>query len=245
MKKKNWYLGLIFSFLFLLSPNLASAAEGDSKTSDPVVTVENLSVGGENFELSSWIDEQSGQVIYTISSEVKDKVMVAEYVNELIENRNQKIELMNEEEGKKYNWSRSLANTNGLGRVTWGVSGYSEAAYLYPITEDVMRVNDGELYAGFSGAGLADKIILDYSYTFNGTTLTISIPPALTKTSNKVSWKSSTITGKWYVNTASLWAKATSRVSLNSTEIRYGADIYKGSNIYRPNTYASISFGGS
>jgi len=235
LKKKNWLGGVIFSLSLLLIPGMVSAEEGSEKL-DPKVTVEELTLDGETFELLSWEDKEKGETVYSISSEIEDKAKVAAYVDELIEDRNRGFSTF----GVQTKFSYALSNTDSLGKLTWDVSGYSEPALTFPLNPDTMRINDGTLNATFTGTGNADKIILNTKYIFNNVTGTLSASPSISVSSSTASWKSAAVTGQWYVNTKSLWAQATSRTMITSVEISAGADIYKGSNIYRPSVYKKI-----
>lgn len=106
-----------------------------------------------------------------------------------------------------------------------------------------MRVNNGKINANFTGSGNADKMLLNYSYTFSAVNLVISIPPSLTRNDKTVFWKSKTIPKTRYASANSLWAEGYSRGILQNTQVRGGSEVYKGSTVYRPDMYSKINFG--
>lgn len=224
---------ILFISLFLL-PSISFAESNQSLTN---ISTEKLSLNGEEFEIET-IKDANGHVYYTISTEVKDKEKVAAYVNELIEKRNS-----GDNQLAKWDWTRNMSGKDGSGRHTWDVTGYSEVGLL--INPDKFRVNNGSLYSVYGGAGNADKLVLNTNYTFNGVTMSFSFPPELKRSSNTISWTSEAVTGTWFVKTSSLWAEATSRTQLTTLNLRGGADIYKGSNIYRPDVSSTARFGSS
>lgn len=218
----------------------ASANEDSSPT---LIDTKTYEVKGEKFDLQTWVDKY-GNKTFTIPSEVQNKEIVSEYVDGLLEK-----EPTFSTFGTKYDWTRSGVNemiayapNSSSAKINWATNGYSELAYLYPITTNVMKVNSGSLKTSWLGTGNADKIVLSYKYKFNGVTLSISYPPALTGSSDTVSWTSLPVTGTWYVNTTSEAASAESRTSITSTELTASSDIYKGSNIYRPKVESKVSF---
>ncbi|MEH6945307.1 hypothetical protein, partial [Bacillus sp. JJ722] len=85
-------------------------------------------------------------------------------------------------------------------------------------------------------------IYMYYDYKFSGLTVDISKDPSLKVSGSKVSWKSDAMKNKPYVKTRSLWAEAGSRTAINSVTVSGGADIYKGSNIYRPYDSETVNF---
>lgn len=234
MKKTNLFSCGIFMFLFLILPSIGLAEETPTQKQ---VTTKEYSFNGENFEVQTWKDE-NGEEVYAISTDVKDKIKVAAYVDSLLG------ENLMTPMGPRLGWSRNLRDVHGSGVIEWSVTGYAEAALTAPVLPNVMRVNNGTIVATYTGAGVADKIILNTKYKFNGLTMSLSYPPSLSSSSNTVTWKSASVTGQWYVNTRSLWAEGASRSSFPSVELTGGADIYKGSNIYRPSAYVKKSWVG-
>lgn len=236
-------IGFILFLSSLFTLPIYGKAEGNeesqSSSSLQLLKTETHVVGNESFELEIWIDN-NGEEIYSVSQEVEDKQAVADYVDKLVEERTPgSMTTM----GTKINWSNSLQNVDKQGKVNWNVGGYSQYGTFAGINPDVIRVNDGTLKATFTGSGNADKLLVYTKYTFNGATISIAKSPALSGTSRTVEWKSLPVNGKWYLNTKSLWAEGRSRVLISSVEINAGAEIYKGSNIYRPNIYHKIPFG--
>lgn len=226
--------GLIVASLsiFLLPYNSGFAASetvnSNQATGLSLVATEFLNYEGEHFELVTW-QATDGTIYNTIPTEVKNKKDIAEFVDNYL--KEDQISTF----ASTDDWSENYDESERDGRLQWYLSGYYEASLIPPITAHKRVINDGLMVASYGGSGNADKILLSYSYTFNGLTLSISAPPSLTKSGDKVSWKSQPVTNEWYVSTPSLGAKAESRTMTFDTDIVGEAEIYKGSYIYRPN----------
>ncbi|MDQ0659680.1 hypothetical protein [Paenibacillus sp. W2I17] len=240
MKVKKGIISLCCAVLLTVPLSYASAKENSSLT---LIDTKSYEVEGEAFDVQTWLDEY-GNKTFTIPSEVKNKELVSEYVDNLLE-KEPTISTF----GTKYDWSRSGVNelnafapNSSSAKITWATNGYSELAYLYPITTNVLKVDSGSLKTSWLGTGNADKIVLSYKYRFNGVTLSISWPFAVTPNSDTVTWTSLPQTGTWYLNTTSESATAESRTSITSVLLTASSDIYKGSNIYRPKVESKVSF---
>ena len=240
MKIRKGIISLCCAVLLTVPLSYASASENSSLT---LIDTKSYEVEGEAFDVQTWLDEH-GNKTFTIPNEVKNKELVSEYVDSLLE-KEPTISTF----GTKYDWTRSgvkeliaYAPNSSSAKINWATNGYSELAYLYPITTNVMKVNSGSLKTEWLGTGIADKIVLSYKYKFNGVTVSISYPPAVTGSSDTVSWTSLPVTGTWYANTTSEAAAAESRTSITSVNLTASSDIYKGSNIYRPKVESKVSF---
>ncbi|MBN3525181.1 hypothetical protein [Paenibacillus apiarius] len=236
---KKTFLLVLSCFAFLSISSSGFAAEDDfKKMSLEKVNTTQHEILGEKFELITWKDDK-GNLIHTIPTKVKNKQAVAGYADEIIKNNTEeKIVPL----GTVRNWSHNLKGSSTDSRINWKISGYNEEAYLYPITTNKMKIHDGIINTHYMGSGNADKIVVSYSYTFSGTTISISYPPALEKKENKVSWTSLPIENQWYAVTESHGAEGNSRTFLHGTDIETSADIYKGSLIYRPRITKHISY---
>ncbi|WP_066297578.1 hypothetical protein [Bacillus sp. FJAT-29937] len=227
MFKKGVLGALVLSVTLALAPiHGAEAAETENELTK--ISTETLTYEGETFELEKWKDENDVE-IYTIATDVENKEAIAEFVNQLIN------EPVISPMGFKNNWSKSFYDVDSWGKFDWNPSGFNEQAYLAPITADRIYINAGNLNAYYTGSGLPDKLVVFYSYEFSGFSLLIGAAPAASKSSNTVSWKSEPVTGTWYINTKSHWAEAKAHgPTLVGVTLSGGADVYKGSNIYRP-----------
>lgn len=137
----------------------------------------------------------------------------------------------------KSHWNRTMNGSDTTNaNARWQTSGYRDVRI--PPLWDKHRVNNGSLRANYNGSGNADRIILSYSYTFNGYVGTYSFAPGLTRSSKTVSWRSAPVSNRSYLSTTSLWAEGSALV-LNNLELRSTPEIYKGSRIYRPDLYSS------
>lgn len=239
MKVRKAILAASLSFLLLpFSVGATSESFSPNESKEPIKLVtENLNYGGEDFELVKW-QANDGSIYYTIPTEVKNKEKIAEYANNYVEGEGNKISTR----GTKNTWTEVYENDDRDGRIQWSVGGFNEDAYLYPITANRAVIEDGNILTNFYGSGNADKIIVSYSYVFNGTTVGVSYPPSLNSSSNKVYWSSSAITNQWYVSTKTYGAEGSSRTLYFDTDIEASADIYKGPNIYRPRVTDTIGY---
>ncbi|MFR9711101.1 hypothetical protein ACL02P_17225 [Paenibacillus sp. MB22_1] len=220
---------VLLLFASMLPVSVISAADGQ-ESAPIIVKTEKLNYEGENFELVTW-KNNDGSIYYTIPTNVKNKEKIAEYTNNYIMgDRGKEFST----QGWKHDWNEFYENWDRDGKIQWSISGFNEEAYLAPITENRVVINDGAILASYAGSGNADKIVVRYSYTFNGTGLDISFPPTLKVESTKVSWTSDAVTNTWYVSTPSKGGQGKSRLLILDTDIEAGADIYKGSYIYRP-----------
>lgn len=241
MKKNRTVIGFGVTALSLI---LALSTEGESASAEEINTeiekynVETYEVKNDEYELITWKDSNN-QEYYTISSDVKDKIAVTEHANKIID---EKQEHDFQTRGAKDNWSKSLTGYDRDGTIHFTFAGFNESAIFHPITTNRIVINDGSLTSKYLGANNPDKSILYYSYEFNGTTVSISYPPSLSMTKDKVSWKSSAVQNEWYVNSKTLGAEGHSRTLLTSAEVIAGSDIYKGSYIYRPNVKDTINY---
>lgn len=245
MIKKLISFVIILAFAFVPSLTSAQSLDLENNSGLTKVNTEQLTYEGESFELVTWEDE-NGEEIFTIATEVKNKEGVAEYVNQLIANEEEDSTSVNENtsvhekadnsvQGVEFPWDRSLSNTDTLGKFDWKPTGVNEQATLTPITSDSIYINAANFNAYYSGAGNADKMVVYYEYAFSGYSLYISHAPSLVLSGNTVSWKSEAVTGTWFINTKSHWAESTSRLpTMTGVTLSGGADIYKGGNIYRP-----------
>ncbi|MGG3452702.1 hypothetical protein [Paenibacillus rhizolycopersici] len=221
-------------FVSLVPISVGLAAENQESGPDKVMT-EKLNYEGESFELVTW-KNNDGSIYYTIPTEVKNKEKIAEFTNNYIKGKEFSTQ------GFKHDWSEFYEEWERDGKIQWSVSGYNEEAYLAPITQNRAVINDGSILASYAGSGNADKIIVSYSYTFNGTGVDISYPPTLKKESSKVYWNSDPVPDVWYVSTPSKGAEGKSRFLILDTDIEASADIYKGSYIYRPSVSDTIGY---
>ncbi|WP_440274661.1 hypothetical protein [Ferdinandcohnia sp. SAFN-114] len=230
-----------------LVPSFVSAAEDDYEVKDSKV----ITVKDETVKLETWVDS-NGEEFYVVPHDVKNKREVAEHIDMLLTTESDSDSLGDQSnvitpqaEWDRVRWYRNIENRDSLGYVTWSTSGYSEYAYLRPITANLMRVNDGNMEVLYVGSGLPDKIISSYDYTFSGLEMGISYSPSLVRFSNKVSWTSSPITGTYIVKHKTHWAEVTSRTSFPTVTINAAPDVYKGSYIYRPRVNSKVVFNGS
>lgn len=240
MKLKKGIISLCCAVFLTVPLSYASAKETSSLT---LIDTKSYEVEGETFDVQTWLDDY-GNKTFTIPSEVKNKELVSEYVDKLLE-KEPTISTF----GTKFDWSRSgvkelnaYAQNSSSAKITWATSGYSELAYLYPITTNVLKVDSGSLKTSWLGTGNADQIVLSYKYKFNGVNLSISWPFTISPGSDTVEWSSLPKTGTWYINTTSESASAESRIGLGSVELTATSDIYKGSNIYRPKVESKVNF---
>lgn len=243
MKSRKALLVGGISLLLLSNGTFSASAESvsPSESSEPsVVSTEQLFYNGEDFELVTW-EAEDGTLYYTIPTDVENKEEIAEYTDSLLNDQGT-TEVADQValRGTTLPWSRDFDTRDRDGRLQWAVSGFYESAYLYPITADRRVINDGILQTGYDGSGNPDKILLRYSYTFSGTSLTVSAPPSLSKTNNTVSWQSQPVQNTWYLSTKSIGAEATSRTLMFNTKINMEGEIYKGSYIYRPSISDSV-----
>ncbi|MEX3713343.1 hypothetical protein ABFV99_13145 [Cytobacillus horneckiae] len=248
MSKRKFKLASLALASALIFPTFASAEEPVEEKELTFVDAQVHSVNGESFNLEIHND---GYVdYYSVTSDVSSTNLdaVSEYVDELIKSKTDPLEgdepMVDDGgniiQGDVVKFSRSLSNTDRSGKGKLSTSGYSEYAYLYPVTSNKMRVNNGTINANFTGSGTANKIFLNYNYKFNGTSASISFAPGLTRSSTTVSWKSSSFTNTKSASAKSLWAQATSRTLLSSTNLRGGAEVYKGSVAYRPDYSSTV-----
>ncbi|CAM4509685.1 hypothetical protein P4H94_11930 [Paenibacillus macerans] len=221
-------------FVSLVPLSVGSAAESQESAPAKVKT-ESLNYAGEDFELVTW-KNNDGSIYYTIPTKVKNKEKIAEYTNNYIKGKEFSVQ------GFKNDWSERYEDWDRDGKIQWSISGFNEEAYLYPVTQNRAVINDGLILASYAGSGNADKIIVSYSYTFNGTGVDLSYPPTLKKSSSKVYWTSDPIEDEWYVSTPSRGAEGKSRFLIFDTDIEASADIYKGSYIYRPSVSETIGY---
>ncbi|MDQ0273962.1 hypothetical protein [Cytobacillus purgationiresistens] len=254
MSKKKFKLASLVLASALIFPTFASAEEFiepiEAEKELTFVEAQVHSVNGESFNLEILND---GYVdYYSVTSDVSAANLdaVSEYVDELIKSKTDPFEgdepILDDEgnviQGDIINFARNLSNTDRSGKGSLSTSGYSEYAYLYPITSNKMRVNNGTINASFTGSGTANKIFINYNYKFNGTSASISFAPSLTRSSSTVSWKSASFVNTKSASARSLWAQATSRTLLTSTNIRGGAEVYKGSVAYRPDYSSTVGW---
>jgi hypothetical protein len=228
---------LLASISLLLLPSVNTFATDEdvrlNDSSEPVLLrTEHLIYSGEKFDLLEW-KATDGTVFYTVPTEVENKDEISQYVNKYIEkdqNLNRIVPM-----GAKLDWEEEYDRSSGDGRIQWTVKGFSENAIFAPITQSQRVIHDGLLLGSYQGKGNADKIYLRYSYTFNGMSLSISYPPSLNPSGDKVYWESKApVTNSWYFSTTTIGAKAESRFPMSPTDINAEAEIYKGSYVYRP-----------
>ncbi|CAH8720247.1 hypothetical protein M5W83_20870 [Paenibacillus thiaminolyticus] len=237
---KKVFVVVLACLLFLGSSNVGFAAdEATEKKPLQKINTTEYKVNDDVFELITWKDEH-GSKVYTVPTKVKNKLAVAEYVNNIIEKENNKEKIL--PLGVTYPWTRNISGSSTDSRINWKISGYNEVAYFYPITENTMVVQAGLISTHYTGPGNPDQIVVSYSYTFKGLGISLSYPPELTKEETKISWTSRPVLNEWYVATDSLRAEAGSRVHMDGVEIETSSDVYKGSYIYRPRVSEYISW---
>lgn len=230
--KKGLLLAGISLLSFSISSSYATASSSNEVEKAPtIVSTENLNYAGEDFELVK-MQASDGTFYYTIPTEVENKGVITDYVNNHLKDElnPDRMSIM----GTTFPWSESYDKSDREGRLQWNVSGFHENAYLAPITANRKVINDGQFLASFGGSGNPDKIYVSYSYTFKGTTLSISAPPSLNEKNDKITWKSDAYTGTWFASGKTLGAEASSRTLMYNTDIAAEAEIYKGSYVYRP-----------
>ncbi|MGG4553406.1 hypothetical protein, partial [Paenibacillus humicus] len=247
----NYFTDPIYCLAVIVCMSLPfSNASAAGKSTMVLKESANYELNGEEFEVQTW-EDLYGQQTLLVPTEVQNKTEVARFVDNLLKkgtaipNKGSSIRPY----GQLYNWTRSdlagYASNSKDAKLTWSTSGYGEVAYLYPITTHVNAVKAGTLRSTWLGSGNADKIVVSYSYKFNGVTVSLSYPPSLTASSNTVSWTSLPVTSTWYVNSTSEAASAESRTMLTSVDLTATSDIYKGSNIYRPKISFNIPWLGN
>ncbi|MEK3834011.1 hypothetical protein [Paenibacillus sp. FSL R7-0128] len=94
----------------------------------------------------------------------------------------------------------------------------------------------GGMSGGWFGSGSPSKIVLNQSATYNGVSVTVSWPASMTGTPTSKTWVSQPITNS---NPAGASHSSLTATALGFTSVTFSdvADIYLGSQIYRPTSY--------
>lgn len=218
---------LSLTLIFALTPlDLANA-----KSNSDLTLIENKTyeLNGEQFILETW-EDANGNLSYTIPTEVNDKASVSEFTDKLLQEKSPITP-----QGEIYNWYRDdMKEYDRKADLSWSTRGFSDWAYLYPATANVMGVKKGKIKATWQGRGNADKIVVNYRYTFKGTTLILSAPPSISFGDDVVDWTSEPFENTWYTNIPTEAASVSSRTFITGINLYARADIYVGSDLYRP-----------
>jgi hypothetical protein len=125
-------------------------------------------------------------------------------------------EVKNDRDGK------TEINVSGCHGVEDALSGFTQ-------------IDAGGLHGGyFMGDGDADIIKLHEKYKFNGWNVTVGWPPSFAQSGSVDDWVSEPVEDTWILQTQHVQIKATSFVDLGNIDGTEGAEIYKGSLIFRP-----------
>lgn len=190
----------------------------------------------KTYELKSKLD--NGITIYDLGAvDEKDRQLAFEFLKKLTGDTTVKT-IFDTNMGSPGNYyGNDLQMSNNAWSYTWEQFNLSNTGVgLLGLNIDSYGGQTG----GWSGSGTPNFIILNQTATFNGVSFTISWPPSMTGSSTSRSWQSQPIYNS--TNVAADHAPINSWcMGFTSVEYIDTADVYMGSQVYRPTSNVTFS----